>query len=297
MDRDGRTGPRDGKSAEISDKVNSTSPSVRPSTGLGSRCLETSSLRHSMQTPAGPGPRSTNLSSPVCNRPSFPQWTGVAPDDDPPTVLDLTGLPPTPAEVEAFVSTLRRSPTKTSSSGCWRRRILANAGASTGSTSCGLPRRAGTRRITPSHRPIATATTSYAPSTPTCRTMTLSWNTSPGTWSSSRASTQPPARMNRRRGLFGISARRPIRRWTFVATSNRVHNQIDVYSKAFLGLTMGCARCHDHKFDAISTADYYAFAGYLQSSGYHLKDVATRSRRTVPTKNWPSSVRKMRPGS
>ena len=55
---------------------------------------------------------------------------------------------------------------------------------------------------------------------------------------------------------------------------NRVHNQIDVYSKAFLGLTMGCARCHDHKFDAISTADYYAFAGYLQSSGYHLKDVA-----------------------
>ena len=55
---------------------------------------------------------------------------------------------------------------------------------------------------------------------------------------------------------------------------NRVHNQIDVYSKAFLGLTMGCARCHDHKFDAISTADYYAFAGFLQSSGYHLKDVA-----------------------
>ena len=55
---------------------------------------------------------------------------------------------------------------------------------------------------------------------------------------------------------------------------NRVQNQIDVYSKAFLGLTMGCARCHDHKFDAISTADYYAFAGFLQSSGYHLKDVA-----------------------
>ena len=55
---------------------------------------------------------------------------------------------------------------------------------------------------------------------------------------------------------------------------NRVHNQIDVYSKAFLGMTMGCARCHDHKFDAISTEDYYAFAGILQSSGYHLKDMA-----------------------
>ncbi|GIT77946.1 MAG: hypothetical protein Ct9H300mP32_3280 [Verrucomicrobiota bacterium] len=39
-----------------------------------------------------------------------------------------------------------------------------------------------------------------------------------------------------------------------------MHNQIDVYSKAFLGMTLGCARCHDHKFDAISTRDYYAFA-------------------------------------
>ena len=55
---------------------------------------------------------------------------------------------------------------------------------------------------------------------------------------------------------------------------NRVHNQIDVYSKAFLGLTMGCARCHDHKFDAISIDDYYAFAGILQSSGFHVKDVS-----------------------
>ena len=33
-----------------------------------------------------------------------------------------------------------------------------------------------------------------------------------------------------------------------------------------MGLTVACARCHDHKFDAISTADYYALSGYLQSS-------------------------------
>lgn len=43
-------------------------------------------------------------------------------------------------------------------------------------------------------------------------------------------------------------------------------NQIDVMSKSFLGLTVACARCHDHKFDAISTADYYALAGFLKSS-------------------------------
>ncbi len=46
----------------------------------------------------------------------------------------------------------------------------------------------------------------------------------------------------------------------------RIDNQIDVLSKTFLGLTVACARCHDHKFDAISTADYYALSGYLQSS-------------------------------
>ena len=62
---------------------------------------------------------------------------------------------------------------------------------------------------------------------------------------------------------------------------NRVHNQIDVYSKAFLGMTLGCARCHDHKFDAISTRDYYAFAGYLQSSGYHMKDVSDPAAQTA----------------
>lgn len=46
----------------------------------------------------------------------------------------------------------------------------------------------------------------------------------------------------------------------------RIDNQIDVFSKAFLGLTVACARCHDHKFDAISTKDYYALSGFLQSS-------------------------------
>ncbi len=48
--------------------------------------------------------------------------------------------------------------------------------------------------------------------------------------------------------------------------AGRIDNQIDVFGKSFLGLTVACARCHDHKFDAISTADYYAMAGYLQSS-------------------------------
>lgn len=42
--------------------------------------------------------------------------------------------------------------------------------------------------------------------------------------------------------------------------------QLDVLGAVFLGQTLGCARCHDHKFDPISTKDYYAMAGILRSS-------------------------------
>ena len=48
--------------------------------------------------------------------------------------------------------------------------------------------------------------------------------------------------------------------------ADRVDNQIDVLGKTFLGLTLGCARCHDHKFDAISTADVYSLWGFAKST-------------------------------
>jgi hypothetical protein len=47
-----------------------------------------------------------------------------------------------------------------------------------------------------------------------------------------------------------------------------IDNQIDVMSKTFLGLTVACARCHDHKFDAIPTTDYYALYGVMEASRY-----------------------------
>jgi hypothetical protein len=45
-----------------------------------------------------------------------------------------------------------------------------------------------------------------------------------------------------------------------------VDEQIDTLGRTFLGMTLGCARCHDHKFDPIPTADYYALAGIFQST-------------------------------
>ena len=45
-----------------------------------------------------------------------------------------------------------------------------------------------------------------------------------------------------------------------------VNDQVDVTGRTFLGLTLGCARCHDHKFDPISIEDYYALAGIFFST-------------------------------
>ena len=47
---------------------------------------------------------------------------------------------------------------------------------------------------------------------------------------------------------------------------NLIDEQIDVMSRAFLGLTISCARCHDHKFDPVPTRDYYALAGVFGST-------------------------------
>ncbi len=45
-----------------------------------------------------------------------------------------------------------------------------------------------------------------------------------------------------------------------------IDEQLDTMGQAFLGLTLGCARCHDHKFDPISTRDYYGLAGIFHGT-------------------------------
>ncbi|HWA97302.1 MAG TPA: PSD1 and planctomycete cytochrome C domain-containing protein [Pirellulales bacterium] len=50
--------------------------------------------------------------------------------------------------------------------------------------------------------------------------------------------------------------------------TDRVDNKLDVLSKTFLGVTLACARCHDHKFDALPTKDYYALSGFVLGMSY-----------------------------
>ena len=58
-----------------------------------------------------------------------------------------------------------------------------------------------------------------------------------------------------------------------VDEEERVDNQIDVIGKTFFGLSMGCARCHDHKFDPVGSKDYYAFFSYMRSTRYQLEPI------------------------
>ena len=50
--------------------------------------------------------------------------------------------------------------------------------------------------------------------------------------------------------------------------SERINNIIDVTSKTFQGLTVSCAKCHDHKFDPIPTTDYYSWYGIVKSTRF-----------------------------
>ena len=57
--------------------------------------------------------------------------------------------------------------------------------------------------------------------------------------------------------------------------ADRIDNMIDVCTKTFQALTVSCARCHDHKFDPIPTADYYAMYGIFESTRFAIQPART----------------------
>ncbi|MGI9427994.1 MAG: PSD1 and planctomycete cytochrome C domain-containing protein [Bythopirellula sp.] len=62
-------------------------------------------------------------------------------------------------------------------------------------------------------------------------------------------------------GFLAVGTKSLIERNPRQFRADLIDEQIDTMSKAFLGVTVACARCHDHKFDPIPTTDYYALAG------------------------------------
>ena len=91
---------------------------------------------------------------------------------------------------------------------------------------------------------------------------------------------------------------------TRIEEADRIDNIIDVTTKTFQGLTVACARCHDHKFDPIPTRDYYSLYGIIESSRFspvpilsddYLEGVEAlihlnQTLRSEIARNWQSSM-------
>ena len=193
--------------------------------------------------------------------------------------FDLTGLPPTPEEVEAFLADQRPD--------AYARvvdRLLASPhyGERWARHWLDLVRYAetnGHEYDNDKHEPGAIATTSSARSTRTCRTTSSCASTSPATSSQEAASIRRRCeRISCRDSFFWFGEVLNSATDSEEVAADEVDNQIDVMGKAFLGLTVACARCHDHKFDPIPTADYYSLAGIMHSTEFREGSIDSAER-------------------
>src|SRR6185295_31060 len=67
-------------------------------------------------------------------------------------------------------------------------------------------------------------------------------------------------------GFLALGVKDVNQRFKVRFVMDNIDEQIDTVSRSILALTVSCARCHDHKFDPIPTADYYALAGIFHST-------------------------------
>ncbi|MFM7057544.1 MAG: PSD1 and planctomycete cytochrome C domain-containing protein [Planctomycetota bacterium] len=79
-------------------------------------------------------------------------------------------------------------------------------------------------------------------------------------------------------GLIGLGPKYYDRGQLFVM-AEEWEDRVDVVGRGLLGLTVACARCHDHKFDPISTADYYGLAGVFASTRMFNRSLADKSAK------------------
>ncbi len=90
-------------------------------------------------------------------------------------------------------------------------------------------------------------------------------------------------------GFIALSRRygtMPVELWQLT-----LEDTIDTFGQAFLGLTLKCARCHDHKFDPISTADYYALYGIFDSTRYPYAGSEEYQSKGFNRMNFPPLIR------
>ena len=190
-----------------------------------------------------------------------------APPADPRTLLrrvtyDLTGLPPTPAEVEAFLSDSIRNPQSAFENVVDRLLASPRYGERWGRFWLDVARYADTqgylvgnaeRRFAYSHTYRDYVIRAFNTDKPFDQFLV-----------EQLASDQLPLGDDKSAlaamGFLTLGRR-------FLGNQNDIiDDRIDVVSRGLMGLTVSCARCHDHKFDPIPTRDYYALHGIFASS-------------------------------
>ena len=73
------------------------------------------------------------------------------------------------------------------------------------------------------------------------------------------------------------------------ALAETLSDRVDTFSRAFLGLTVACSRCHDHKFDPITIKDYYALAGIFKNT--RNVDVKVGDQKKIDSHNsWQNAI-------
>jgi hypothetical protein len=75
-------------------------------------------------------------------------------------------------------------------------------------------------------------------------------------------------------------------------TPDIIDDRIDVVGRGLLGLSVGCARCHDHKYDPIPTADYYSLYGVFENSTEDLVPIPRRSDVPPPSEEFEKELAK-----
>ncbi len=196
--------------------------------------------------------------------------------------LDLTGLPPTLGRGRCLPGRqLAAAPTRRWSIGCCSRRATASTWPASGST----PPATATRTActwTTTARCGRTATGSSGPSTATCPSTASSIEQLAGDLLPNPTLDQLVA-TGFNRCHVTTSEGGSIEEEVYV---RNVVDRVDTTGTVFLGLTVGCARCHDHKYDPITQKDFYSLFAFFNSlDGKPLDgNIGTRPRWSrVPT--------------
>ena len=175
--------------------------------------------------------------------------------------LDLTGLPPTPQEVEPSSPTRRRTPTRRWWTGCWRRRATASAWRWTGSTPPATPTPTATRAT--ARGPCGRGATGLVDGVQRQHALRPVHRRA--------ARRRPAARRDAREQKLATGFHRNHMlngEGGRIAEESRVDyviDRVETTATVWLGLTLGCARCHDHKYDPFTQKEYYRLFAYFNS--------------------------------